>query len=276
MNKKALLAGAIAVSSLIALSSCEYWWDYEFTEAKTFEDAYDLFKTFFAKTFEHTNMEVSIKRRKDFLEDAETGKWAESESEETEVILGESSYRYNKDGSREDWAFVDDGQKIVATQKTIALEDETTSKEQTYRSGEASYQGSYKGYIKELNFFEAIANEAASTGKTPEEVGGFDSVEWTGIQRHTDYNKGKREHWESYSCSLIAHDGEDDGLGDMVHSLGAVFYGDEGLVESCDYAYDIHENGKYIGWESLTFEFKYNCVDKIDLPDVSGWELKNQ
>jgi len=276
MNKKALLAGAIAISSLIALSSCNGR-DYEITWAYTFEDAYSLFKNFFAKTFEHTNMEVSIQRTKDFYVDPETKKWGKEESEEIEEILGDSSHRYNKDGSKEDWAFVtDEGQKIVATQKTIVLDDGTTSKEQTYRSDGASYQSSYKSYLKQLNFFEAIANEAASTGKTPEEVGGFDSVEWTAHQKCTNYSDGKREHWEEYDCMLVKHDEGDDDLGDIIYNISAVFFGDEGLVQSCSFSHDNYENGAYCGIERFTLEFKYNNVDDIDLPDISGWESENE
>lgn len=276
MNKKALLAGAIAISSLIALSSCNGR-DYKITWAYTFEDAYSLFKNFFAKTFEHTNMEVLIKRTKDFYVDPETKKWGKEESEEIEEILGDSSHRYNKDGSKEEWAYIDgEGNKIAATQKTIVLDDGTTSKEQTYRSDDASYQSSYKSYLKQLNFFEAIANEAALTGKTPEEVGGFDSVEYTAHQKYTDYVDGKRKHWEEYSCMLVKHDESDNRLGDIMYQIGASFLGDEGLVQSCCFSHDNYENGAYSGWEEINFEFKYNNVDDIDLPDISGWESKNE
>ena len=75
---------------------------------------------------------------------------------------------------------------------------------------------------------------------------------------------------------LVKHDEGDDRLGDIMYHIGASFLGDEGLVQSCSFSHDNYENGAYNGWEEINFEFKYNNVDDIDLPDISGWESKNE
>ena len=275
MNKKAFLSGAMIVSSLLPLSSCESE-KYEITRVHTFPEAYDLFENFFAKTFEHNNMKVTIKRSEGFLADAETNRWDKKESEEVEVIFGESSHRYNKDRSKETWAFVDGENRVAATEITNKNEDGSTSKERTYCLGETEYQNSYKSYIKQINFFEKIATESFLTGKTPEEVGGFDSVEFTFHDKYTNYHDGENFHWESYSCLLRSYEDEEDSSSHTIYMLDAFFGGYDGLVSSCYFSHNNYENGSLYGYEELTLEFRYNSVEKIDLPDVSTWESKNE
>ena len=279
MRKKGLLVGALALTSLLPLSSCD---SYEFTQATTFQEAYDLFKTFFAKTFEHTNMKVSIINYIDYVADPENAyeasferDWKEENSLETEVVLGDASHRFDKDGTKDDWAFVNaEGERIAASQKTTLNEDSSITKEQSYRTGRKEYLSAYKSFIDQIDFFEEIANESYLTGKTPEEIGNFDTVEWfSRAEKKTYYRDGRRYHYEGYDCFLTLHD-EEASLGHTIYRVSGRIYGDEGLVDDCYTEYYDCKNGIFRRKECRSFEIKYDTVEKIDLPDVSGWNLE--
>ena len=279
MRKKGLLVGALALTSLLPLSSCD---SYEYTTAETFQEAYDLFKTFFAKTFEHTNMEVSISSDIDYVADPEKTyeasferDWKQEESEETETVLGDASHRFDKDGSKDDWAFVNaEGERIAASQKTTHNEDSSITKEQSYRTGRKEYLNAYKSFIDQIDFFEEIASESYLTGKTPEEIGNFDTVEWfSRAEKKTVYEYGKRYHYEAYECWLTLHD-EGASLGHTIYRVSGRINGDDGLVDHCFTEYYDCKNDIFRRKEERSFEIKYDTVKKIDLPDVSGWNLE--
>ena len=273
MRKKGLLVGALALTSLLPLSSCD---SYEYTTAETFQEAYDLFKTFFAKTFEHTNMEVSIINYIDYVADPENDyeasferDWKQENSLETEVVLGDASHRFDKKGTKHDWAFVNaEGERIAASQKTTHNEDSSITKEQSYRTGRKEYLNAYKSFIDQIDFFEEIASESYLTGKTPEEIGNFDTVEWfSRVEKKTFYEDGKRHHYEGYECYLTL-------LGHTIYRVSGRINGDDGLVDHCFTEYYDCKNDIFRRKEERSFEIKYDTVKKIDLPDVSGWNLE--
>ena len=53
-----------------------------------------------------------------------------------------------------------------------------------------------------------------------------------------------------------------------------MIHGDEGLVDRCFTDYYDYKNNVFRRNETRIFEFKYDTVEKIDLPDVSGWNLE--
>ena len=126
-----------------------------------------------------------------------------------------------------------------------------------------------------LDFFTGIAEESAATGKTPEEVGRFERVEKAAIQKRTYFYGGQRQHWEEFTCNLISYNSAGYG-GYTPYQISAVIYGDEGLVENANVQlYDLR-NDEYWGSDRIDFKFEYDNVDKIDIPDVSTWESKNE
>ncbi|MCR5692766.1 MAG: hypothetical protein K6G74_02180 [Bacilli bacterium] len=275
MNKKALLAGAVILGSLLPLSSC-YMDTPELIEAETFSQAYDLFKTFFAKTLEHKNMTVRIDRDHHYVKDSDSGTMFYEGITEIEQILGDSSYCFNAEQTESNWAFIDSGgNKIAANEKETIEEDGLSYTERSYCIDEKEYQNIYKSYIKLLDFFTEIAEESVATGKTPEEVGHFERVEKAAIQKRTYFYGGQRQHWEEFTCNLISYNSA--GYGDYTpYQISAVIYGDEGLVENADVQlYDLR-NDEYWGSDRISFKFEYDNVNKIDIPDVSTWDLRNE
>ena len=60
------------------------------------------------------------------------------------------------------------------------------------------------------------------------------------------------------------------------YQISAVFYGDEGLVKNANVQLCDLRNDKYWGSDRISFEFEYDNVNKIDIPDVSTWDLRNE
>ena len=270
MRKNGLLVGALALGSLLPLSSCID--TYAITEVRTFEEAYDLFEKFFSKTFENTHMEVEIAKSWDPGQ-----KW---ELTSRETIQGTSSYctgMTSKDHFYNSWAYIlGDGMKVSATEKNEHdPEDNTvTTVEKTYSIGDLSYSNTYKSYIKGLNYIEYLARESALTGKTPEELAGSNEV-YCGINGlgpigtsqlmlHLQYVDVKKEIFDS-KYFLWANRDNETGL---ITSASVSYYDDFGYQPSLS---SVTKRDTII-----KFTMNYDDVRDISLPDLKDYEYKDK
>ena len=260
MSKKGLLVGALTIASILPLASCQED-RYEITEAGTFLEAYDLFKNFFAKTFEHTNMSVNIV----FC------RYTEGISYDKEEILDDVCHRSYDDESRHEWAFVDDkDDRVFATSKTITNDKGEEVKEGFYRVGNEEYLKAYKSYIRHIDIFADIAKESALTGKTPEEVGGFSHMEraWTSKNQKAFKSEflGKNT-IDEYYCRLT--DENDKNL----YTIKAATTDESGLVNWVEVDYpSIDENSidPIERSNGVLMFFSYDKVKEIKVPSLSG------
>ena len=261
MRKTKVLFVTLVAGALTSLGGCNFSLDGETTweyEADTLEGAYELYQGFFKDTFAHTNMTVT----------SPTGSSAFTES-----VLGTSDHFLYLDGSTETWAFIDkDGNKMGAVRYQSGEGSEKSTSEYKV-TGEEYYKTYYKSYKIYVSFLETLYNAAQ---------GDLDSEEKESLKRTSvsavekgkgTFSVGSEEATSEsvFECNVTIKDEE----GKENNKVSMKAEAKNGLVSKVtrnSWVLVIDEEGnKTERSSSITLNFTYDDVEKIEIPDVSDW-----
>ena len=240
MRRTNLILSALASAMILPLSSCAP----EKTEANDWEGLYQMYKDFFKKTYEHTNMTV------DFYGDGVMKEW-------TEEIHGTSSH-ITANGE-ETWAWRNEvDTKIVGYQHSFSGPNS-----HCYIADDILYEETYKSYIGRISILDK-ANEKFQEGLTYVERSLVEDSTFSAEKKDLDNDM------TSLTCTIDspAYDMTD---GDHFEASKFVFHAEakEGLVIKVSYA--SYEKGNERNKNQSVFKITYNNVGRIKIPDITGW-----
>lgn len=266
MRKTKMLIGI--VSSALCLASCQT--KPETVEAEGFEASRDAFNECFEKTFSHKNMTV-------FYNDIDT------ETQWTEKILGDTSYIIEQQEIHsedygdfctivsETWCFVNEnGEKIVAKKET-PWSDGARYITQRYSVGEIDYQNNYKSYIRHFDVVNKLDEWIKPFTSTREGKALYESTSITWKRNNYSVINSKTYDMFFYDVKDPKYDAGKSEI--AVSSFGHINPKTD-LVTEASILVALPENCGPEGGSSKRriFDMSYDNVDKIDVPDVSGWE----
>lgn len=261
MNKNKLIIAGLSSVFCLSLASCQT--KPEHVEAEGYDVVMAYYRDYFGKVFNHSNITIEYSTRSNDIE-------------YTERILGDTSYLfehqriwsdekelYDKIGT-ETWSFVNEnGEKVSAKEQTLL----DGTKTRCYSTGDSDYQNSYRSFTKPLRVFEKLESCLKST---PSSV---DGKTWFDETRFYWQNYNYSVYGASYDwVSCTAHYQDDNE--EMYISLSANLDKDTALMQRGYILIDIPECLGIWGEKINTyyFEMTYDDVEKIDIPDISGWE----
>lgn len=236
MRKQNLLISALASAMLMPLASCTP----ERTEADDWEGLYEMYRSFFEKTYAHENMTV------DFYGDGVMKEW-------TEQIHGSTSHI--ETNGEETWAWRNEvDTKIVGYQYNQGGH--------CYIANDKLYEKTYKSYIGRISILDK-AEEMFQEGLT--------FTERTAIENST-FSAEKKDlgnHMNSLTCKIespayLMDENEHESYSFVFHAEAK-----EGLVIKVSYSgiFDDDETTK----NQSIFKITYNNVGRIRIPDISNW-----
>lgn len=269
MRKTKMLIGII--SSALCLASCQT--KPETVEAEGFEASRDAFNECFEKTFNHQNMTIVYEEMRT------AARWTEKILGSTSYLVEEQEVHSEERGTfytvvSKTWSFVNEkGEKIVAIEET-PWSDGARYITQRYSVGEIDYQNNYKSYIRHFDVVNKLDEWIKPFTSTREGKALYESTSTT---------------WKRYNYSVISSKTDDMFFYDVkdpkydagkseirVSSFGHINPKTD-LVTEASILVALPENCGPEGGSSKRriFDMSYDNVDKIDVPDVSGWEKEN-
>ena len=236
MRKTNLILSALASAMLMPLASCAP----ERMEANDWEGLYEMYKDFFKKTYEHTNMTV------DFYGDGVMKEW-------TEQIHGSTSHI--ETNGEETWAWRNEvDTKIVGYQYNQGGH--------CYIANDKLYEKTYKSYIGRISILDKT-NEQLQEGLTFEERSVVENSVFSAEKKDLGNNM------TSLTCKVDSPAYLMDG--ENYDSCSFVFHAEakEGLVIKVSYS-SMFDNDETTKNQSV-FKMTYNNVGKIRIPDIKDW-----
>jgi len=237
MRKTNLILSALASAMLMPLASCTP----ERMEADDWEGLYQMYKDFFKKTYEHTNMTV------DFYGDGVMKEW-------TEQIHGSTSHIQTN--GEETWAWRNEvDTKIVGYQYNQGGH--------CYIANDTLYEKTYKSYIGRISILDKT-NEQLQEGLTFEERSIVESSTFSAEKKDLGNNM------TSLTCKIDtpAYLMDEENF----DSCSFVFHAEakEGLVIKVSYS-SVFDDDQTTKNQSV-FKITYNNVGKIRIPDIKDWK----
>lgn len=268
MNKTKLMIGALSSVLCLSLASCQT--KPQKVVATGFEASRDAFNECFEKTFSHQNMTIS------YDEAGTNAKWTEKIMGNTSCLVEEQSVWTEERGSfytvvSKTWSFVNEkGEKIVAIEETPWSEGARYIV-QHYRVGETDYQSDYKSYIKYFDIANKLEEWIKPFTSTSEGKDLYEKTTVSWIRYNSSVIDPKDDDFYFYDVLDSRNYSEDDCI--MVSMFGRINPKTE-LVTSASILVELPEGcGPDYGkctWYRL--QMTYDDVEKIDIPDISGWE----
>ena len=236
MRKTNLILSALASAMLMPLASCTP----ERMEANDWEGLYEMYKDFFKKTYEHTNMTV------DFYGDGVMKEW-------TEQIHGSTSHI--ETNGEETWAWRNEvDTKIVGYEYNYGGH--------CYIANDTLYEKTYKSYIGRISILDKT-NEQLQEGLTFTERSAIENSTFSAEKKDLGNNMTSLTCKVNSPAYLMDEENYD--------TYNFVFHAEakEGLVIKVSYGGWFDED-KTTKNQSI-FKMTYNNVGKIRIPDIKGW-----
>lgn len=236
MRKTNLILSALASAMLMPLASCTP----ERMEANDWEGLYEMYKDFFKKTYEHTNMTV------DFYGDGVMKEW-------TEQIHGSTSHI--ETNGEETWAWRNEvDTKIVGYEYNYGGH--------CYIANDTLYEKTYKSYIGRISILDKT-NEQLQEGLTFTERSAIENSTFSAEKKDLGNNMTSLTCKVNSPAYLMDEENYD--------TYNFVFHAEakEGLVIKVSYGGWFDED-KTTKNQSI-FKMTYNNVGKIRIPDIKDW-----
>ncbi|MBR5990957.1 MAG: hypothetical protein IK034_03900 [Bacilli bacterium] len=236
MRKTNLINSALASAMLMPLASSAP----ERMEANDWEGLYEMYKDFFKKTYEHTNMTV------DFYGDGVMKEW-------TEQIHGSTSHI--ETNGEETWAWRNEvDTKIVGYQYYQGGH--------CYIANDKLYEKTYKSYIGRISILDKT-NEQLQEGLTFEERSVVENSVFSAEKKDLGNNM------TSLTCKIDtpAYLMDEENFDSCLF----VFHAEakDGLVIKVSYS-SVFDDDQTTKNQSV-FKITYNNVGKVRIPDIRDW-----
>ena len=271
MRKTKLLIGTISSILCFSLASCGTESKHVGTEG--YEASRKSFNECFEKTFNHQNMMVS------YVEPSTENRWTERILGNVSHLVEEQKVFVSGQGmlymtAFQTWCFENEkGEKIVAIEET-PWSDGARYITQRYCVGEIDYQNNYKSYIRHFDVVNKLDEWIKPFTSTNEGKALYESTSTTWMRNNYSVMNSKMDDMFFYEVKDPKHDAGESKI--HVFSFGHINPKTD-LVTEASLLVALPENCGPEGGSSKrrVFHMSYDNVDKIDLPDVSGWEKEN-